>query len=235
MRSKTAVCAFVTCCLIAFAQTPNPINESQVVVQLTRTIAWYQHLSALDDRAAITENVLLRNNVRDFAKRAYESSFAFARAQSAALNTAPVANEAPSAPVNMQQSLTTASARVLRLQQRLQSLDTRIEQATGAQRQTLTEERSAIAADLALAKQMETAVKTITSFNSPKNVSGHGLLDIINSLESLNPMANTDDNNKQAAATQQSEASLYHPESVGIMVLASGALSFYRTSGRLKR
>ena len=69
----------------------------------------------------------------------------------------------------MQQSLTRASARVTRLQQRLQSLDARIERATGAQHDSLTDERAAISADLALAKQLESAVKTMASFNASEN------------------------------------------------------------------
>jgi small-conductance mechanosensitive channel len=244
MRSKSAVLSLSALSgVMLFAQPPqppvpvqNPLTANQVIIHLTRTIAWYQHLSALDDGSSITENVLLRNNAREFAKHALQSSFAFARAQTAVLNTTPDSSEpTTAAPASMQQSLTKASARVVRLQQRLQSLDARIDQATGAQKQALVDERGAIAADLALAKQMETAVRTITSFSSPKNASSHGLLDVINSLESLNPVStpSADDKEKTRTTTTPNE-STYHPESDGIVVLASKAMSFYSTRGQIE-
>lgn len=236
MTRKAVFFGITAGCFLVFAQSEepsNPISASQVVVELTRTIAWYQHLAAMDDRSAITENILLRNNARESAKRAYASSFAFARAQAAVLSATPDATAMPSGGTSLQQSLVNASARVLRLQQRLQGLDARIDQ-----HPELANERNAIAADLALAKQMETTVKTISAFSSPRTASGHGLLDVINTLESLNPMMSNSGSNggssKQTMAAEQNNASLYHPENAGIMGLASSAIQFYKTSRQIE-
>ena len=243
MRRSAVFSLFTLFGLLLFAQQPapapeqNPITANQVIIHLTRVIAWYQHLSALDDGSALTENLLLRNNAREFSKHALQSSFAFARAQNAALSTstAPPVEESSTAPANMQQSMMKASTRVERLQQRLQGLETRIEQAPAAQREALNDERTALTADLALAKQMETAVKTITSFGSPKNAANHGLLDIINSLESLNPVGNSaNDDKDKALLANPAAASVYHPESDGIAVLASKAMSFSKTRSQIE-
>ena len=238
MRSKPAITALALILGLLLspiaAQQPATITANDVLIHLARTITWYQHLMAIDDSPATAGNLLPRNNAREFAKRALQSSFAFARAQAAILGNT-TANTNASTP-SMQQALSKASARVTKLQDRLQSLDARIEHAAGSQRDTLTDERAAIAADLALAKQMETALSTMTTFSAPKKI-GHGeLLDDISTLAAVNHMnAAAGDKDKTQPTTQTAavatsaptpELDVFHPEGAGIVVLASKALSF---------
>ena len=144
--------------------------------------------------------MLPRDNAREFAKRALQSSFAFARAQAAVLSNAPDASADPNNPAtaSLQQSLNKASTRVASLEERVQRLDARIARASGSQRDALVDERTAIAADLALAKQMEAAVKTMASFSSPSTSGRKGLLDEIGKLEALNPVTDLQAEKDQA-------------------------------------
>jgi hypothetical protein len=73
MRKNALVAAIALTCgllLPTAAQEPAPIAAKDVFYQLTRTIAWYQHLLATDEGSAPTaENLLQRNNARDFARQ----------------------------------------------------------------------------------------------------------------------------------------------------------------------
>ncbi len=245
-RKGPAVAIAVTFfCLLLSAQQPppqpeaNPITADDVIKYLSQVVTWYEHVVAIDERSSLTENILMRNTVRALANRALQSSFVFARAQAAALSMVPASGNATAATPSMQQSLTKASDRVTHLQQRLQSLDARIEHASGSQRDALTDERVAIAADLALAKQMEAAVKTMASFSAPAKGKGHGaLLDEINNLAALHPISNApvDDKDKPPAtapAAPVNDFSAFHPEGAGILVLASKTVGFYNTNHRI--
>jgi len=215
---------------------PPSIAAKDVFAHLARTIAWYQHVSAIDPGAPTADNFLLRNNTHEFAKRTMQSSFAFARAQAAVLSKTPASDAAaPASGSTVQQSLNKADARVTHLEDRLQGLDSRIAQATATQRETLVAERTAIAADLALAKQMQTALKTMSAFGTPKSSGGGGLLDQINMLDAVNPINDSpaDKDKPPSAAAAPPDLTIFHPESAGIVVLASKALSANSTRKRL--
>lgn len=236
MLRKTAVAPLAITVFFVFsgaAQQSNTISADDVVGHLDRAVTWYQHVSAIDEGSSLSQNALLRDSSREYAKRALQSSFAFARAQAALLSNVPGSGSSPDAATGasaMQQTLNKASDRVTRLQQRLQSLDSRIEHATGKQRDSLDNERAAIAADLALAKQMETALKTMTTFSTPKASARHGLLDEINSLEASNSVAPEKDKPQAATApAKPPDDSLFHPESAGIVALASKVIGYYNT------
>jgi small-conductance mechanosensitive channel len=230
MLRKAAVAPLAITVFFVFsvpAQQSNTISAKDVVAHLARAVTWYQHVSAIDEGSSLSENALLRDSSRESAKRALQSSFAFARAQATILSNVPGSGSSPDAASGagaMQQTLNKAADRVNHLQQHLQTLDSRLEHASGAQRDSLNNEHAAIAADLALAKQMETALKTMTMFSAPKSSARHGLLDEINRLEASN--------STPPAATPQTKPpddSLFHPESAGIVALASKVIGYYNT------
>ena len=217
------------------ASPPSPsITAKDVFAHLARTIAWYQHVSAIDPSTPTADNFLLRNNTHEFAKRTMQSSFAFARAQAAFLGKTPTSDTtSPASGSTVQQSLNKADARVTHLEDRLQSLDSRIAQATATQRDTLVAERTAIAADLTLAKQMQTALKTMSAFGTPKSSGGGGLLDQISMLEAVNPINDSPADKDKPQAAAPPDLTIFHPESAGIVVLASKAFSANSTRKRL--
>jgi small-conductance mechanosensitive channel len=231
MLRKAAVAPLAITVFFVFsvaAQQSNAISAKDVVAHLARAVTWYQHVSAIDEGSSLSQNALLRDSSREYAKRALQSSFAFARAQAAILSSMPGSGSSLDAATGagaMQETLNKASDRVNRLQQHLQTLDSRLEHASGAQRDSLNNERAAIAADLTLAKQMEAALKTMTTFSAPKASARHGLLDEINSLEASNSVAPEKDK-PQAKPTDDS---LFHPESAGMATLASKVIGYYNT------
>jgi small-conductance mechanosensitive channel len=220
----------------AVAQEPPTITPKDVLSHLARTVDWYQHLMAIDEGSATVDNFLPRDNAREFAKRALQSSFDFARAQAAVLSTAADAdnNSNTAATSSLQQSLNKASTRITHLEERLQNLDSRIAHASGSQRDALVDERTAIAADLALAKQIETAIKTMTSFSTPKSRGKQGLLEKISMLQAANPINEAPANKGQTqTARAPADVSTFHPETAGIVVLASEALSLNSARKRI--
>jgi small-conductance mechanosensitive channel len=232
-KAALAVIAIVVPLL---AQEPVAISRSQVISQLESSAFWYQHLMALDEGSATAENLLPRDNAREFAKRAMQSSFAFARAQAAVLSNTAEASADPNNPAisTLQQSLNKASTRVSHLEERLQGLDSRIERANGPQREALVDERAAIAADLALAKQVETAVKTMTSFTAPRTGGKKGLLDEIAKWEALNPVSDVaTEKDKAPTVRAPRESTVFHPESAGIVVLAARAINLNGVRSRI--
>lgn len=218
----------------AVAQQPVSLDASAVLKQVRDTAIWYQHVMALDEGSANAQNLSPRDSAREFARRALQSSFAFGRAQAAVLSNAPDSGTDPNNPATatLQQSVNQASARVTRLEDRLQALDASIARTAGPQRDSLSDERNAIAADLALAKQMEAAVKTMASFNSPRTSNRKGLLDEISKLESLNPV-NDVAVDKEKAPAARATPEIFHPETAGIVVLATKALGFYSTRSHI--
>jgi len=234
MRIK-ALALFLGLLFPIAAQEPaaSPITAQDILTHLSQAADWYQHLLLLNAGPGSPEDLLPRDNARAYAKRAMQSSFAFARAQAAVLSDKQDASADPNNPLSssLLQSLNKASARVARLEERLQNLDARIGRANGAQRETLTDERTAIAADLALAKQVEAAVKTMSAFSTPRIRGKKGLLEDIAKWEALNPVNDAPADKDKPAAAVRAAAPLesFHPENAGIVVLASKALSFSAT------
>jgi small-conductance mechanosensitive channel len=237
MQRKRTLAVFVLTGLFvvpATAQEPVSLDAPAVFKQVNDTATWYQKVMELDEGSANAQNLLPRDNAREFAKRALQSSFAFGRAQAAVLSNAPDSGADPNNPATatLQQSVNKASARVTRLEDRLQTLDARLAHTSGTQRDALSDERNAITADLALAKQMEAAVKTMASFSAPRSSDRKGLLDEISKLESLNPV-NDASVDKEKGPAARATPELFHPETAGIVVLATKALGFYSTRSHI--
>jgi small-conductance mechanosensitive channel len=204
-----------------------PITAKDIFLHLARTISWYQHLTGIDEGADSAENLVLRNNALDAAKRTMQTSFAFARAEAAMMSSSTtVPQDNVSATQDLQQSLNKAVAQVAHLEERLQSLDARIEKTSGASHDNLVAERGAIAADLALAKQMETTLRGMTSFGGAKASGSRGLREQINDLEAVNPIAPPSQNQSNQQKNDLSGAAAFHPETAGVFTLTAKAMAF---------
>src|SRR5262249_1508663 len=131
--------------------------------RLDRAIAWYRRVAEIDQSSTAPENLVLQNNVHEGARQVLKLAFDYARAQATLL--ASRTGSATSAQT-MQQASTNAAARVARPQAQIDELDDQLAKAKPAERPTLAARRKALVANLALAKDVQAAIKNMVSFAS---------------------------------------------------------------------
>lgn len=204
----------------------NPgITSKNVIDHLNQTIAWYRRVLEVDQSSTAPENLLLQNNAHGTAKQVLKLAFDYARAQANLL--AKTAATGPASPAqSFQQATANAQARAERIQSQLDDLDNRIAHAKAAERPVLAAQRRAMAANLALAKDSQAAIRNLASFaNAPQGAGGsRTLTDQINDLESLNSVVDTPDDAKAGSKNGNETATqVFHPESAGIITLISKA------------
>jgi small-conductance mechanosensitive channel len=178
----------------------------------------------VDQSSSAPENLFLQNNVHGTAKQVLKLAFDYARAQANLLAKAGTAG--PATPTQtLQQATANAQARAERIQSQLDDLDNRITHAKANERPALVAQRRAMAANLALAKDAQTAIRNMVSFAStPQGAAGsRALIDQISDLETLNSIVDTPDNTKTASKGDNDNAQPFHPENAGIITLISKA------------
>ena len=225
MRRRFAILVYLATGPI-HAQNDPGITGKNVIDHLNQTITWYRRVAEVDQSSTAPENLLLQNNVHGTARQVLKLAFDYARAQANLLIKVPAAG--PAAPTQtLQQATANAQARSERIQSQLDDLDAKISKAKDRDRPALVAQRKAMAANLGLAKDVQTAIKNMVSFaNAPQGPNGsRALTDQINDLESLNSAVDAPDDtsktsskNDNAAATQ-----VFHPENAGIITLISKA------------
>ncbi|HEY6990928.1 MAG TPA: hypothetical protein VH369_21205 [Bryobacteraceae bacterium] len=201
------------------------VTSKQVIDHLNQTITWYRRITEVDQSSTAPENLLLQNNVHATAKQVLKLAFDYARAEADLLSK--TGQALPAATQTISQAIVNAQARADRIQAQLDDLDNQIAHAADRDRSVLAAKRRAMAANLALAKDAQTAIKNIVSFaNAPQGPNGsRTLLDQINNLESLNSVVDTPDDNSKASSKNANEmaAQAFHPENAGIITLISKA------------
>ena len=209
-------------------QTPNDaaVTSKNVIDHLNQTITWYRRIAEVDQSSTAPENLLLQNNVHATAKQVLKLAFDYARAEANLLSKTGAAGPVTPAQA-FQQATVNAQARADRIQSQLDDLDNQIAHAKDRDRPVLAAKRRAMAANLALAKDAQTALRNMVSFaNAPQGPNGsRSLLDQINNLESLNSAVDApDDNSKTSSKTaDETAAQVFHPENAGIITLISKA------------
>jgi small-conductance mechanosensitive channel len=209
-------------------QTPNDaaVTSKNVIDHLNQTITWYRRIAEVDQSSTAPENLLLQNNVHATAKQVLKLAFDYARAEANLLSKTGAAGPVTPAQT-FQQATVNAQARADRIQSQLDDLDNQIAHAKDRDRPVLAAKRRAMAANLALAKDAQTALRNMVSFaNAPQGPNGsRSLLDQINNLESLNSAVDApDDNSKTSSKTaDETAAQVFHPENAGIITLISKA------------
>jgi small-conductance mechanosensitive channel len=208
------------------AQNDPGITGKNVIDHLNQTIAWYRRVAEVDQSSTAPENLLLQNNVHATARQVLKLAFDYARAQANLLAKASAAGTA--APTQtFQQATANAQARAERAQSQLDDLDAQIAHAKERERPVLVAQRRAMAANLSLAKDVQTAIKNMVSFaNAPQGANGsRALTDQINDLESLNSAVDTPDDTSKTSSKNSADAATqaFHPENAGIITLISKA------------
>lgn len=221
MRRCFGILVFFTTGAI-HAQDNAGITSKDVIGHLNQTITWYRRVAEVDQSSTAPENLLLQNNVHGTAKQVLKLAFDYARAQANLLSKTGPASPAQTLP----QATANAQARADRIQSQLDNLDSQIAQAKAPERPALVAKRKAMAANLALAKDVQASIKNMVSFASAPQGPGGGraLVDQINDLESLNSIVDApDDTSRPPLKNDDAAPQAFHPESAGIITLISKA------------
>jgi small-conductance mechanosensitive channel len=246
------LCPLLVPCATA-APPPPPASQAvtgdAVLQYLDQVIDWYRQVIALDQSPLNSQELLLRESVRQNAKQVVRLSFDFARAQAtlldaqsskAAPSTAAAAAATNSTSARLAQATTRAVGHAQELQDQVDQLNRQLESARGNDRDMLTARRDHLVAQLNLVTAQRDTLQSYSHFMrsataGPGNVDAENLLQKIADLEQSVP-----DVQEQASATTQptdttattataaaavgaaaSASSTFHPESAGVFSLIS--------------
>jgi small-conductance mechanosensitive channel len=219
--------------LASAAPTPTtPVQPGEIVAHLARTIAWYRHVTAVEQSTQVTGDVLARDNAQRTALRALQLSFDFARAAAPLVSTdKPSGSTSAPATTRVEQAAAKAIERVASVESRIAEVDASLATAKAAARPTLQARRKELLAELGIAKEIKDSTARLRMFLSGQNRSGGAdLAGLIDRLERTVPEA--------TRATQAAPAPVVAPavlvdEPVGIFALASEAIALSRSKDAL--
>ena len=240
-----------SCALVAGQPSAAPahafVPAKAVLDHLEETIAWYQHVNALGIPTGSSSDLLLRDNTHQFALRALQLSFDFAKADAAlravAREEADANGESGSESHNVEQVAAAAAKRVADSEKRLADLDAATAKAPARNRATVAARRQELEAELNLAREIQKTVASMVSFVGATGSGGGmggGLMGQINELAKSVPEAQRTTQGSAAmpsmAARQQSPAtSSTHSGSEGMVSLAGDIMSDSGASADLDR
>lgn len=214
------------------------LSGQDVIHYLNRTIAWYEHVTSLDELNTVPQSAVLQDNVRQSAKQVVQKAFAFARQEAQlAGNMTQVSNTtgSTSGPAqNLQRTSAVANQRVQRLQSEIDDLNRRIAKSFGRARATLISQRDALTAALNLAKQMQKSIGSMLSFASGSQAAG-GLLGQINALAESDTVPAALNNAPEATPAGRSNTThVFQPQSAGILSLFTQSVTLFNAENQLK-
>lgn len=206
----------------------NQLTTQDVVQQLNATIAWYDHVNAVDESASFPQDALLQDNVRQTAKKVVQTAFAFARAQAAILRSDNDGGTgiSPNQPGYLAQVEETANERVQKLQRAIDALNQQIDKARGRAREALVSQREVLTSDLNLAKEIQNVLQGMASFATGSDSAG-GLTGQINLLASSDSVPEALNTAQQPTSVAQKPVTTqaFRAENAGIMELIERAVS----------
>jgi small-conductance mechanosensitive channel len=155
-----------------------PVQPTDIVQHLERTLSWYRRVSAIEQQPEITSDLASRDRLHTAAIKALQLAFDFARAESVLLRRrpgGPPAAQEPetSAASSFEQASAQLTGRATSLQSRLNELDSALQRASERTRGHLVDERAALVADLELTKTIQESIGSILQFASTSAFSEH--------------------------------------------------------------
>jgi small-conductance mechanosensitive channel len=203
---------------------------ASILDYLNPTIDWHREIMALGLKPIDSQDVVLRETVRQNARQVLQLGFAIARAQAPALdNTARPAGGSTTTPTgttNRLAAILASNAQLInQLQSQLDQLNPQVAKAPPDEATALIAKRDKIAAQLNFAKTRQNALQNLQTFMSGMDNSGSaGLLQRISDLEKSIPELQT---NPQASSAQSTAVSAdaaassrpFEEENVGILGL----------------
>lgn len=217
------------------------VAGKDVLAHVRETILWYRHMSAVEQSAGGSGDVLVRESLRRKGIQAVQLAFDFARAETALLNAKPApaegeTNQAGAA--RMQRVAARATERVAALESAIGDLGGAIDRAPARSRTTLIAQRQQLAAELSLAKQIQEAVRSLVAFSGAVASDASGSLGAqLSQLERSVPEAVHARQSPPAPASpvNSAPASTPQPESAGVFRLLNELFTLSRAGTDLKR
>ena len=178
-------------CLGADSQTPTandvapsvelPLPPEHVVSLVSRTIAWYRRMVALQQLPADSEDVLPRDRFFPAALTTLQLAFEFGHAAAslaskaqAQANNAAQAQDAQNPTTAVDQAVARLADRISSLESQLSAIDQQLAHAGAKERETLVARRAALAAALDLAKEIQQTVAQIQHFEESSEAQASG-------------------------------------------------------------
>ena len=237
--------------IVAAAEASSPTSAVDVIAHLEQTMAWYRHVTAAQDSAGWSSDVLWRDSTRDASTKALQLAFDYGRAEAAMLNNATASANSPApGSGNLQQASAKATDRVNSLVSRIADLDAKIPKATARTQSGLTAQRKELQVELDLAKEIQSTFQDLLNFTGSAGlVTGGGLGGRIDELERSIPEARHEKQRGGKAdtstpsitpapsavnASQPAPARVFQPEAAGIIALATELFSIHTSRQRVQ-
>ncbi len=230
---------------------PPPKPEHEILQFLDQTIDWYRRVSALDENAVRSAEVLFRDAARQHAREAVRFAFDFARAYASMLNDKEKAASSttnPSSITKLSRASDAAEKRIADVHAQLDQVNQQIPKADPAALPALTARRDKLSSELELATARRDVLKNFSSFMSESaGGSAQGLSARIDELERSVPEVQTDSQADQSSAPTPSSktpaakpaaapaaAPEFHPESAGVFSLLNATFTLPGQLNELK-
>lgn len=249
--------------MAAVAAAPAATPDEQILKYLDQTLDWYRRVTAIDDPASRSSEVILRSTVRQSARQTLRLGFQFARAEAEILTAAPGAGTSATAPAaatgraarpndRLMQAAATAGQRSARLEAQLEQIDRQISAAAttapASRPAVLTARRDKVLAELDLAKARQRVLEDLATFaGGPEGAVGgaNALLARVEELQRSVPEAQAEaasaapGTGTNAAATTQPVAApavleAPHPDTAGLIGQVTEMFALSRRMRELK-
>lgn len=207
------------------AGAPDP--AASILDYLNRTIDWHREIQGLGLHPLNSQDVVLRETVRQNARQVLQLGFAIARAQTPELDNGshPTTGPAAASPsARVAAILATNTQRIAQLQAQIDQLNPQVAKAPPDEAPPLIARRDKLVAQLNFAKTRQSALQDFQSFMGGLDTNGSaGLLQQISELEKsipdLQPSPQTSVQNTAASADVASSNRPFEAENVGILGL----------------
>lgn len=232
--------------LLAFAAGAFAQSRQDVINHLEQTINWYRHVTAAEQTAVVSSDVLLRDSTVQTATEALQQAFDYAHAEAALLSGGE--DTGPAQSRNLGQAAVRAAARVTDLEGRVAALNDQSAKAPVRNRTMLEAQRGALNAELELARQVQQTIQSMLSFQGTTGQGkATGLAGEVDELERAFPEAAHARREQQTGGKTKAPASTpsrqtvpaappvepFHPESAGILSLATELFTVNSARGHL--
>ncbi|HKE24018.1 MAG TPA: mechanosensitive ion channel domain-containing protein [Bryobacteraceae bacterium] len=241
---RIPICPTIVC-LLAPAAGGFAQSRQDVIHHLEQTINWYRHVTAAEQMPVVSSDVLLHDSTVQGATEALQLAFDYAHAQAALLSGGEGAGPAQSN--NLEQAASRAAGRVTDLENRVAALDGQLAKAPSRSRATLEAQRGALNAELELARQVQQTIQSMLSFTGSSGQAKAGLAGQVDELERAFPEAAHAPKGPQSGGKAKRDATApphqtqaatppaepFHPESAGILSLATELFAVNSSRGHL--
>jgi small-conductance mechanosensitive channel len=218
----------------AGARAQSPVDDTEVLKFLERTIGWQHEVSSLEQSPGNSREALSADALRQNSLQAVRYAFEFARAAIAIPDAPAERNENPNSDRsrNLMQIEAATDKRIEELQRQIGELDRQIQAAPQRLRAGLTARRDVLAAEMNLTKARRDALHGTLGFLNA--APGDGISAWIKELERTVPgLQATAKPGETVPAARATPSQELHPETAGIAELIADVFSLNRKMSQI--